>query len=218
MSLTRIALAAVLLSAGTAAASLPQQARIVYDVLSGSTKLGSAEQIWKLDGKRYRLETELNPWLGPRLRYLSEGEVAAQGLRPLSYQEFRGGDKPRHSVQFDWTSNSARFDQREEKVEAGAQDANAFIYQLTFLSDKKEASFPVATGRRLRDEKLKQVDNGSFTLGAKKLEVRIWRSVDPNRRTEVWLAPQLNNLPVKLIRSDDDNEFQFVARTVEFQP
>ncbi|MFC4160029.1 DUF3108 domain-containing protein [Chitinimonas lacunae] len=215
----RTTLTALLLSTTALAAPLPQQARIVYDVLSGSTKLGVAEQNWTLQDKRYRLETELTPWLGPRLRYLSEGELGRQGLRPESYQEFRGnGDKPRRSVRFDWQANTARFDQSEDKLGSGTQDANAFVFQLTFLGDRKEASFPVATAKRLRDERLQQVDSSSFTLGARKLDVRIWRSADPSRRTEVWLAPQLHNLPVKLIRSDDDNEFQFVARTVEVQP
>jgi hypothetical protein len=49
-------------------------------------------------------------------------------------------------------------------------------------------------------------------------EVSAWplRSVEGDDRTEIWVAPQLGNLPVRVMRIDDDKELRFVARELQY--
>jgi len=203
---------------------LPSEARIVYDVLYGShqLKVGRAEQRWRLAAGRYELRTELLPVLGPKVQYLSRGRVGAAGLVPESFAEYRGKDRqPRTHADFDWQARVLSYGRAHEDqrapLEPGTQDVNALAYQLAWMGDAAAAHWQVATGKKVAPYRFTRAQPTRVTVGGKEVVAWLWRSTDEGDRTEVWVAPQLGHLPVRVHRSDDDKQLQFVAREVEYK-
>lgn len=204
------------------AGGLPAQARIVYDVLYGSAELriGRAEQRWRVQDGRYELQTELIPLVGPQVRYVSRGSVGAQGLVPESFAEFRGSsDTPRVQAEFDWSQRVLRYGKTGERKEAplspGAQDVNVLPYQLAWQGQASPSKLQVATGKKVAVYSFTPAAAAKVRLQGQALSVLPLRSVESDGdRTEVWLAPQLDHLPVRVMRMDEDKELRFVAREV----
>ncbi len=216
---------ALLTPAAALAADLPADARIAYDVLYGDTqmKVGRAEQRWRVEAGRYELHTELVPLLGPRVRYLSRGRLTERGLVPESFAEFRGDSgTPRARAEFDWERLRVRYGRPEEGrsavLERGAQDVNALAFQLAWLGDKAAGPVQVATGKKVARYSFGGGTRMQVTVNGKRAEAQQWRSQDGEDRTEVWVAAQLGNVPVRVIRVEDDKELRLVARTVQATP
>lgn len=210
-------------AAGAATASeLPNDARIVYDVLYGSNqiRIGRAEQRWHVEGGQYELQTELIPLVGPRVRYVSRGQMGPKGLVPETFAEFRGRDsQPRVSASFDWPSHQVSYGRGDERkrapLEAGAQDVNALSYQLAWLGDSATTRVQVATGKKVAHYRFTRGAATRVTVNGQEMSAWPLRSIEGQDRTEVWVAPQLGNLPVRVTRLDDDKELRFVARDVQ---
>lgn len=221
-----LALLLTLVGSGLLCANeLPSQVRIRYDVLLGSSglRVGSAEQTWKVTEGRYLLETRIRPLLGPRLRYVSEGRLTPAGLVPEHYAEYRNDDnQPRLSARFDWAKNQVAFGLGEplqvQALSPGAQDVNAFVFQLAFLGKASAPQMQIATGRKLNEVRFSPGEAGRLTLAGKILTTRVWKSQESGKSTEVWLAPELGNLPVRVQRGDDRTDLVLVAQQISTEP
>jgi hypothetical protein len=221
----RVALLLALgLSASAHATELPASARIVYDVLYGGSelKIGRAQQSWRLEGGRYSVLTELEPsfGIGPRIRYESKGRFTSTGLVPETFAEYRNKDSaPRVRAEFDWSAQRVKYgtvnDPRSAPLETGAQDVNALPYQLAWLGERSARQMQVVTGRGQGRHVFGSGQSMPVTVNGQRVEAQPWRAVEGPGRTEVWLAPQLGNLPVRIVRVDDEKELQFVAREVQ---
>ncbi|QDQ26474.1 DUF3108 domain-containing protein [Chitinimonas arctica] len=217
-------LAATLLSCTallSVAAGLPARAQISYEARLSGLPVGEATQRWSLEKDHYQLETEIAPIFGPRIRYVSSGTVGEAGIKPAEYAEFRGGSTPRQQARFDWTSKQVSYGNPESpqsaKLEAGAQELNTLPFQLSWLGTKNTATMQIMTGRKLRQDRFAMSDGGTLKLMGKSTPVRVWRTPDAEEGTEIWLAVEFGNLPVKIIRHDDKGELQLIAKTIEFQ-
>lgn len=216
--------AALAAAAPLRAADLPEDARLVFDVLYGSNqmRIGRAEQRWHVDGDRYELQTELVPLLGSRIRYVSKGRLGKDGLVPDSFAEYRGRDTAPHvRAQFDWAANTLRFGRSDEHKEAplerGMQDVNALGYQLGWLGTWKGGPVQVTTGKKVATYNFTRAPNAMrVTINGREVSAWPLRSVEGEDRTEIWVAPQLGNLPVRVMRIDDDKELRFVARELTY--
>jgi hypothetical protein len=218
-----IALSILLALPAANANDLPAQAHIVYQARLGGFPVGRAEQLWRIDQRHYTLTTELIPLLGPRIRYVTHGDIDPQGLKPLDYAEFRNDETtPRRLVHFDWPRHEARFGPPEAQeggsLDAGAQDLNGLPFQLAWQGDNGAGTLQIATGRKLRHDTFSAGAAGTIMLRGKPQATRSWRAADGEDRTEVWLAPALGNLPVKIIRSDEKGELQLVAQSIDTGP
>jgi hypothetical protein len=205
------------------AAELPVEARLVFDVLYGSSqmRIGRAEQRWHVENGRYELQTELIPLLGNHIRYVSKGRLGAQGLVPESFAEYRGRESGAHThAHFDWAARTLRFGRGDENKEAalepGAQDVNAVGYQLGWLGGKG-AALQVTTGKKVAVYNFTRAGSAiRVTINGREVPAWPLRSIEGDDRTEIWVAPQLGNLPVRVMRIDDDKEVRFVARELQF--
>ncbi len=226
MTIPRIAIALSLMALPAApalAAELPADVHIVYDVLYGGSqfRVGRAEQHWHLAGGRYELKTDLVPMLGPRIHYLSKGRFTEAGLVPESFAEYRGSETtPRVQADFDWDKLRLRYGEpaqpRTATLERGAQDVNALAFQLAWLGDKAAGSLQVTTGKKVSQRSFAGSARQRVTVNGKPVEAQPWRSGEGRDRTEVWVAASLGNLPVRVVRVDDDKELQLVARELKF--
>jgi hypothetical protein len=227
LSIVRIAAASALAAAllpAACAAELPSDARIVYDVLygSGHFRIGRAEQHWHRNGDHYELTTDLLPVVGPHIRYVSTGHLGDAGLVPERFGEYRDGENaPRVRAEFDWAAHQLLFGRADEHKTAeltpGAQDVNALAYQLGWLGEHRmPASMQVATGKSVAMHTFNAGKPTHVSVGGKRVAVLPLADGNDDQRTEVWVAPQMANLPLRVVRIDDGRELQFVAQSVHY--
>ena len=219
--LTHFGLLAALALPVTAGA-LPTRAHIAYQARIGTLDVGTAEQRWNMDSSgHYTLETELIPILGPHIRYVSHGAVGKAGLEPTDYAEFRGnGDTPKRLIRFDWERGAVQYGAPDAltdgKLEAGAQELNVLPFQLAWLGSKRSVKMQLATGRKLIEDEFGLATPVRVSVMGQGHDTRIWQAPQSEEKTEVWLAPALANLPVRITRNTDLGELILIARSVEF--
>lgn len=185
---------------------------------------GHAQVLWLRDGDRYRVELEVA--IGPRVapvmsrRVVSEGSLGPDGLVPRRYEEDTrvifsrtrrvtmnfepgSGGQPGATVMQDGTRRPAP---------RGTQDSASQFVQLAWLFGTNptpvragdKVSFPLALSRRS--------DLWSYVVGdpvtvetpagpVQAIHAKPQRELDPLKRdmiAEVWFAPSLQYLPVRM--------------------
>jgi hypothetical protein len=231
----RVASDAVAASAVPLAASSPSEApfewpastQLAY-VLTGNYRgeiHGHAQVEWIRQGTQYQVN--LDVMVGPKFmplisrRMTSDGELGEQGLRPLRYDEdtkvlFR--ERRRVSVLFR-DSGVVLANGRFVEVAAGVQDSASQFVQLTWLflaqrellAPGRMIAMPLALPRKLHRWVYEVM--GEETLDTPMGALPAWR-LKPRQEAgggdltaEVWIAPQLQYLPVRLRIHQDAQNF-----------
>lgn len=166
---------------------------------------------WKFSEGRYRLDSfaqgsGLFAIAGSYVQ-ISEGEVAATGLRPNMYSRERRNKKD--TAEFNWNENSVRFTDKggshSEALPAGVQDLLSLLFQLAFVPPLAEKlSVIVSNGRKLENYAFERAGEEVLDLqGGKFHTVKIVKARNGDDETmEVWLALEHHYLPVKIRVTD----------------
>ncbi|RZL38264.1 MAG: DUF3108 domain-containing protein [Rubrivivax sp.] len=219
-------------------AEWPLSTRLSY-VLTGNYRgpvHGQAQVEWLRQGRDYQvhLDVGLGPSFAPLMtrRMSSQGRLTPEGIAPQRYDEetrFIVGQGRRASVVFHGAdvqlANGAR-----EPVGRGAQDSASQFVQLTwlFLTGRE----PLQAGRIVqfplvlpyRQYLWPYEVTGEELLKTPMGEMSAWhlKPVRPpgggDLSVEVWLAPSLQYLPVRLIiRQDAENFVDMVLKSAPLQ-
>ncbi|MGI4858464.1 MAG: DUF3108 domain-containing protein [Janthinobacterium lividum] len=197
--------------------ALPPSSDLRYDTFFNGAQNQSGTIHWRTDGRQYELVISLPlPFVGT-YSYTSTGHVDAFGLAPDVYTETRGRrgsdvsrfdrTPPAPHVAFTRTPNTVA-------LPDGAQDRFSMIFQL--------ASLVRGEPRRYRPGVTREffvVDNDSGetwpiqTTGPDAVALadgtidavrftRLPRHAGDRRRIDVWLAPSLGWLPVRIMQTE----------------
>jgi hypothetical protein len=209
--------------------ALPRLAHIRYRVTlgEGGFVIGEAIQDLRRDDKTYEMRssaatTGLAGFFKPvRVVNISQGEVTAGGLRPLSFRIER--DKGNNEwANFDWQANLVMLsNERTFPLETGAQDMLSMFAQLAvMMSTPGTVSLPVVTGKKVeRYEFVLVGEEQVATPGGERATVHL-RSVQANSResTDVWLGREDALLPVKIRYVDRRGDvYEQIAENIEFE-
>lgn len=185
---------------------------------------GQAQVLWLRDGPRYRVELEVS--IGPRAapvvfrRVVSEGRLGASGLTPRRYEEDTRvlfSRARRVTMLFEpgeaGQAGTMRLqDGTRRPAPPGTQDSASQFVQLAWLFGTHptpvkagdRVSFPLALSRRSDQWTYVVGDPVTVETSAGPVETihaRPQRELDPLRRdliAEVWFAPALQYLPVRM--------------------
>lgn len=242
-----LVLAAPALSAASAASVLgefqpgpewPASTRLDY-ALRGHYRgavTGRARVEWLREGRRYQvhLEVAVGPSFAPLIaRTLSsEGVLTAQGIRPERFDEdTRVLLAARRRLTLQFLGQELIFSNgRREWAPAGVQDAASQFVQLTWLfltgreslKPGREIHLPLAMPRKLYAwryvvEGEERLDTPMGPLDAWHLRPRV-ENTGSDLRAEVWLAPSLQYLPVRLvIRQDEQTWIDLMLQSAPLQ-
>jgi hypothetical protein len=185
---------------------------------------GQARVEWRRSGTRYQVNLELT--VGPSFsplasrRISSDGEVTPQGLHPRRYDEETRAllrDTRRSSIVFD--ADTVRLPGgRDLPRPPGVQDSASQFVQLTWLFTTQPQllqpgqviAFPLALPRQLDVWTYdvlatEPVDTPAGPVNAVHVKPRREAKAGGDLTAEVWFAPSLQYLPVRLlIRQDAD--------------
>ncbi len=205
----------LLLASAVGHAAPPQKVTAIYAVTRNGQPFATVNETYRQESNRYRIES-LTKGMGVYALFgtrklSSEGEVSADGLKPLRFEQT--SDKKPIAAIFDWDARKLSMTGKKQTttvdLEIGAQDLASFAYQFMFQPPSGEAiSVSVTTGRKLRayqyriaadDESLEGVLGGVKTLHL----ISVAKN-EGDEEKELWLASEKHFLPAKISFRDEN--------------
>jgi Protein of unknown function (DUF3108) len=200
----------------------PPPIRLLYDGLGeekGFIKYAaSGELLWLQNGTQYSARLEISAW-GFRVRtWTSKGELQESGLAPLRF-----GDKPRGAelathFQRDKAIISFSANNPDVPLQPGAQDKLSALLQLSALVAGAPARYGPGSSIRFQAADAHRAEVWEFQVGVlealelpggpkQALKLSKAPSVEYDQGIEVWLAPDMNYLPVRLRITEANGAF-----------
>lgn len=228
-----IALAFFLALAAPLASCAPKSVRATYNGFMNGMAIGVISEQFESDGANYRIVSDTKP-MGlaafvqrQPLRFSSTGQVGRDGLRPVRFEGRRtAGDSPQVAADFDWGQNQIVL-KHHGKTEpfalaAGTQDRLSVMYQFMYLPPERlrVLDFSMTNGRKVDRYRYRATPDVEIDTGLGRLKtVHLVKQREPGDTvTEVWLSPQHQNLPVKmLIVEKDGMRFEQVIQNLEIR-
>ena len=196
-----LCLTIVLSLATTAFALPPKEVEVVYQVARNGMALAEVSQRLTHDGRSYRLS---ETWKGKGflagrgdIERSSHGAVAADGLRPLKFEDKRPKRDALH----------AEFDPAAKTPTLQRQDQLSFMWTLAFSPPRDLVTASVADGKRVTSYTYKvagreKVKTPAGEFNALKLVKQ--KDSPEDKTTEIWLAAERNYVPVRILIVDED--------------
>ena len=196
---------------------LPASGTIRFAILKESLDLpvGRAEHRWAFPGDgTYRLSgvTETSGLVAifkpVRIETVSEGMLAAGGLRPARFRTLKNGRESNENADFDWIADEVRLarDGSVHKIMPGTQDILSLNYQLAYLGRLEEGSgMGVVTGRKYARHAIDSLGEEEVVVPAGRFRTLHLRAMTESV-TEVWIALDRHRLPVKIRFTDKKGE------------
>jgi hypothetical protein len=206
--------------------SVPPSGDLQYDTFYNGVRNQPGTIHWSSDGQRYEMVVRVPlPFVG-EFSWTSKGRVDAFGLAPDQYIEKRG-HRPSDVTIFNRADKQIVFTRTPNSLALpdGAQDRFSMVMQLASLvrgnpdaykpgvtrefyvadNDSGE-TWPITT---IGDETV-STDHGYVTA---RHFMRLPRREGDKRRIDVWLAPSLGWLPVRLVQTEPNgSQFELVWR------
>ena len=202
------------------ATAVPGSLRIQYQLYGEVRTLpytADAELLWAHDGQAYEAQLEISAlFLGSR-RQTSRGQLTPEGLRPKRF-----GDKVRSEVaaHFEYDKGKVIFSANtpEAALQPGAQDQLSIFVQIASLIAAEPQRYPRGTAIEMQAVGPRESDVWRFVVdgtehlnlpGGEQDTLKITR---PRRQpydlmVELWLAPALGYLPVRIKLTQDNGDF-----------
>lgn len=187
----------ILLSlAGPALGAPPHKVEVSYALSRNGSALAEVVDRLEHDGKTYKLEETMKGKgvlaLKGEAKRSSTGAVAPDGLRPQKYEDKRKGrDTQQHE-----------FDPKAAAPTLQRQDQLSFVWTFAFAPPKGAVTVSVADGKHVTSYTYEpagreRVKTPAGDFDALKL---VKKKKDPqDKGTEIWLATDRENLPVKIV-------------------
>jgi hypothetical protein len=209
--------------------SWPADTRLTYK-LGGNYRgelHGSARVLWQRQGTRYQAVVEMSAGLLASLTFSSQGEITVGGLRPEVYQE--DNRRRRRGVLLGDEDVRLHNGTRVARPE-GVQDAASQFVELGHRFATGQTELAAGTQIRLALARPGGVDDWVYDVTGEEIiylprlgPVTAWhlkpRRLDRPRgplTAEMWFAPALQYLPVRiLITQDADTYLDLLVQTIE---
>ncbi len=202
------------------AVRIPAPARLGFDVAGQSKGFqysARAELLWQHDGQQYQARQEISVlFLGSRAQ-TSVGEITPLGLQPRRF-----GDRSRseQAAHFDFAQGRVTFSANTPSaaIAPGAQDRLSVFLQLSALLSAAPERFVAGTRISIPTVSARAADTWTFTVEDEEtldLPVGTLRAVqfqrlprrDYDQKAQVWLAPELGHLPVRIRITQANGDF-----------
>lgn len=199
---------------------IPAPTRLAFDVSGQAKKFAynaRAELLWQHDGSRYEARQEVSAFLVGTRTQRSVGSITAQGLLP---EKFSDKSRSEQAAHFDHAKGRVTFSANtpEAAVGPGAQDRLSLFIQLGAMLAADPGRFTPGTQVTLTTVSARTADRWTFTVeGPETLDLpagptpalkllRLPRK-DYDQKAELWVAPGLNYLPVRIKLTQANGDF-----------
>ncbi|WP_063834440.1 DUF3108 domain-containing protein [Paraburkholderia ferrariae] len=206
--------------------SIPPSGELQYDTFYNGVRNQPGTIHWASDGQRYDMVVSVPlPFVGT-FSWTSRGHVDAFGIAPDQYIEKRG-HRPEDVTVFNRSEKQIVFTRTPNSLALpdGAQDRFSMVMQLASLVRGDPAAYQPGVTREFY---VADNDSGEIwpvtTIGDETVStdhgyvtarhfMRLPRHDGDKRRIDVWLAPSLGWLPVRLVQTEPNgSQFELVWR------
>jgi hypothetical protein len=198
---------------------------------NGNTNQGRAEMRWQQDGEKYALSLSASLLMLEALTWKSTGAMSPQGLLPERFSDKRLR-KSEVAAHFDRVQNKIIFSANTPNalLQAGAQDRISVILQLSGLLMADPARYPPGAIIPLQMVDATEAEMWVFSVnepetlnleGGSQIALRLTRNPrkEFDRKLELWFAPALGYLPVRLRQTQTNGDyFDFVWQNSQVLP
>ncbi len=195
-------------------------------VSGGQPKNGSGTLKWITDGNDYQLRLESSALFVTLLTQTSVGKLGAEGLQPerFSDKRFNRSEKAAH-FQRDVGKISFSGKQNSAPLQSGAQDRLSVLMQLAAMAAGGADQLTQAGQVSLQVANTEEADTWMFVVNAaEKIQVPAGQAMalhmvrNPRKefdsRLELWLAPNLGYLPVRILQTEaNGNTLELLLRS-----
>jgi hypothetical protein len=211
----------------------PNSAQLKYQVQGQAKSFNywaSAELSWQHDGKEYEARLEVSAFLlGSRVQS-SKGTLGSEGIMPTRFS-----DKTRSELTADFQRDKGIISFSANSPDApllkGAQDRLSVVLQLSSLLAADPMRFPTGTMLSFQTVSQREAEVWQFLvekeemlqlpfgdINAVKLNRKPRREFD--QQIEIWFAPSLGYLPVRLRITNDNGDFvdQLLSKAEKTNP
>jgi Protein of unknown function (DUF3108) len=196
--------------------SYPANAKLLFDgIYMSKAQSQQARGVlsWKMDGAKYEISLEATALVIFSRIEKSEGSLMPQGLAPLRYSSVRTG-RSQQATHFRAELGKIQFSNNkpDEILLPGAQDRLSALIQLAGMLGGDPERYKIVDRIQMQVAGLDSAETWEFgvqgegsvalpaaTLQALKL-TRLPRS-EYDQRIDIWLAPSLGYLPVRIRQS-----------------
>ena len=200
--------------------AVPSPVLLKYDIkgeIKGFAYFAYGQLIWQHNGGNYDAQLEISHFLLGSRTQTSSGQITDHGLEPLRF-----ADKVRSEVsaQLDHAQSKVTFsgDGSHTQLEVGAQDQLSVFLQLSALLGGDPQQYKAgdhlpfqAVGARSSEQWIFEIGKTeSLTLpGGAVQAIKLTRNppTDGAPKVEVWLAPSMQYLPVRIRLTQGDGDF-----------
>lgn len=231
--LARALLSALLMALPAGAQATPRSVALSYNVTLNGARIAVLNERFEATGGAYHITSDTTAvgvfaLLQKRsLKLASEGRVIKSGLQPHRFEGSRNyNDSRQVAAEFDWADAqlTLKFDGKTETValSAGTQDRLSVMYQFMFFGYDRIRQLDVAltNGRKL-DRHHYTITPGveiDTPLGRMTTLHLVKQRKPEDTATEIWLAPQHNFLPVKmLIVEHNGSRYEQIITKLDFK-
>ncbi len=202
------------------AVRMPAPTRLAFDVSGQAKKFAysaRAELLWQHDGNRYEARQEISAFLVGTRTQRSVGTVTEQGLLP---EKFSDKSRSEQAAHFDYAKGRVTFSANTPDAAAGpgVQDRLSLFIQLGAMLAADPGRFVPGTQITLTTVSARSADRWTFTVeGPETLDLpagptpalkllRLPRK-DYDQKAELWVAPGLGYLPVRIKLTQANGDF-----------
>ena len=202
-----------------AATPAPQTISAGYDMFRNGLHIATMSETFEARDGGYRITRDseavglLALFVREPLRVVSSGRLTASGLQPQFFEGKRHDADPRRArADFDWPAMQLTLtrDGRSDtlKLPPATQDLLSTMYQFMFveLENLRRFELSMTNGRKL-DHFLYTINRGVEidTPIGRMTTIHLVKQHRPDESgTEIWIAPQHRNLPVKMLILEED--------------
>ena len=212
--LKSILIGALLVAVPAGARAAPRSVSVSYNVTLNGARIAVLNERFEATDGTYHITSDTNAvgafalFQKRSLKLVSDGRLTKSGLQPHRFEGTRNyNDSRQVAAEFDWASTqlTLKFDGKTETVAlpAGAQDRLSVMYQFMFFGygHIKQLDVAMTNGRKL-DHYRYTISPGvelDTPLGRMTTLHLVKQHQPGDTITEIWLAPQHNFLPVKML-------------------
>ena len=199
---------------------MPAPTRLAFDVSGQAKKFAysaRAELLWQQVGNRYEARQEISAFLVGTRTQRSVGTVTEQGLLP---EKFSDKSRSEQAAHFDYAKGRVTFSANTPDAAAGpgVQDRLSLFIQLGAMLAADPGRFAPGTQITLTTVSARSADRWTFTVeGPETLDLpagptpalkllRLPRK-DYDQKAELWVAPGLGYLPVRIKLTQANGDF-----------
>lgn len=186
--------------AQSAVAAPPHKVEISYALSRNGSAIAEVVDRLEHDGKTYKLEETLKGKgvfaLKGEAKRSSTGAVAPDGLRPQKFEDKRKGREAQHE-----------FDPKAVTPTLQRQDQLSFVWTFAFAPPKGAVTISVADGKHVTTYTYEPAGRERVKTPAGEFDTLklVKKKKEPqDKGTEIWLATDRQNLPVKIVVEDKD--------------